>query len=148
MKFKAAFSIALLLSLVSIPVCWGQGLGFLDGMDARSYGEAVIDHVAKGQIEEAFVLIGSQWPFPVAELEPVKEQAEKNQVFVKERFGQLCGYRLVKEEVVPEVCLRYTYVIKYEKHLVRWQFVFYKAKDRWQLNSFKWDDAIEALFGQ
>jgi hypothetical protein len=97
---------------------------------------------------EAFVLIGSQWPFPVAELEQVQEQAEKNQVFVEERFGQPCGYRLVKEEVVPEVCLRYTYVIKYEKHLVRWQFVFYKAKDRWQLDSFKWDDSIEALFGQ
>jgi hypothetical protein len=147
-KFKAVFSIVLLLLLLIIPVCQGQGLGFLDGIEARSYCEAVINHVAKGQIEEAFVLIGSQWPFPVAELKQAQEQAEKNQVFVEERFGQPCGYRLVKEEVVPEVCLRYTYVIKYEKHLVRWQFVFYKAKDRWQLNSFKWDDSIEALFGQ
>lgn len=148
MKFKAVFSIVLLLLLLIIPVCRGQELGFLDGIEARSYCEAVIDHVAKDQIKEAFVLIGSQWPFPVVELKEVQEQAEKNQVFVEERFGQPCGYRLVKEEVVSEVCLRYTYVIKHEKHLVRWQFVFYKAKDRWQLNSFKWDDAIEALFGQ
>lgn len=148
MKFKAVFSIVLLLLPLVIPVCWGQELGFLDGIEARSYCEAVINHASKGQIEEAFVLVGSQWPFPVAELKPVQEQAEKNQVSVVERFGQPCGYRLVKEELVPEVCLRYTYVIKYEKHLVRWQFVFYKAKDRWQLNSFKWDDAIEALFGQ
>ncbi len=148
MKFKAVFSIVLLLLLSTIPVCRGQGLGFLDGIEARSYCEEVINHVEKGRIEEAFVLIGSQWPFPVEELKQVQEQAEKNRVFVEERFGQPCGYRLVKEEVVPEVCLRYTYVIKYEKHLVRWQFVFYKAKDRWQLNSFEWDDAIEALFGQ
>ncbi len=148
MKTKAVFSIVLLLLLLIVPVCRGQELGFLDGIEARSYCEAVIDHVAKDQIKEAFVLIGAQWPFPVVELKEVQEQAEKNQVFVEERFGQPCGYRLVKEEVVSEVCLRYTYVIKYEKHLVRWQFVFYKAKDRWQLNSFKWDDAIEALFGQ
>ena len=148
MKFKAVFSIVLLLLLLIIPVCQGQGLGFLDGIEARSYCEAIINHVAKGQIEETFVLVGSQWPFPVAELKQAQEQAEKNQVFVEERLGQPCGYRLVKEEVVPEVCLRHTYVIKYEKHLVRWQFVFYKAKDRWQLNSFKWDDSIEALFGQ
>ena len=119
MKAKVAFSIVLLLLLSIIPVCRGQGLGFLDGIEARSYCEKVINNVAKGQIEEAFVLIGSQWPFPVEELTQVQEQAEKNQVFVKERFGQLCGYRLVKEEVVSEVCLRYTYVIKYEKHLVR-----------------------------
>jgi len=136
------------LLLLVVPVCWGQDLGFPDGIEARSYSEAVINHVAKGQIEEAFVLIGSQWPFPVAELKPVQEQAEKNQVFVKERFGQPCGFRLVKEEIVSEVCLRYTYVAKYEKHLIRWQFVFYKAKDRWLLNSFNWDDAIDALFGQ
>jgi hypothetical protein len=148
MRSKAVFPIVLLLLLLIIPVCWGQELGFLDGIEARSYSEAVINHVAKGQIEEAFVLIASQWPFPVAELGQVREQAEKNQVFVKERFGQSCGYRLVKEEVVPEVCLRHTYVAKYEKHLVRWQFVFYKANDRWQLNSFNWDDAMEALFGQ
>lgn len=106
MKFKAVFSIVLLLLLLIIPVCQGQGLGFLDGIEARSYCEAIINHVAKGQIEEAFVLVGSQWPFPVAELEQAQEQAEKNQVFVEERFGQPCGYRLVKEEVVPEVYLR------------------------------------------
>jgi|GEM_PF-6926482 hypothetical protein len=115
MKSETVFSIVLLLSLLIIPVCWGQGLGFLDGIEARSYCETVINHVSKGQIEEAFVLICSQWPFPVAELKQVQEQAEKNQVFVKERFGPPCGYRLVKEEVVPEVCLRCTYVIKYEK---------------------------------
>ena len=69
-------------------------------------------------------------------------------MFVEERFGHPCGYRLVKEEVVPEVCLRYTYVIKYEKHLVRWQFVFYKAKDRWQLKKLNWYAAKKAMNGQ
>ena len=91
MKFKAVFSIVLLFLLLIIPVCRGQELGFLDGIEARSYCEAVIDHVAKDQIKEAFVLIGSQWPFPVVELKQVQEQAEKNQVFVKERFGQPCA---------------------------------------------------------
>ncbi len=30
--------------------------------------------------------------------------------------------------------------------LIRWMFTFYRPRDRWLLNSFKWDDSIDALF--
>ncbi len=87
MKSETVFSIVLLLSLLIIPVCWGQGLGFLDGIEARSYCETVINHVEKGRIEEAFVLLGSQWPLPVRGLEQVQEQAERTRCLWRKDSG-------------------------------------------------------------
>ena len=38
------------------------------------------------------------------------------------------------------------YVSKYEKHAMRWLFYLYKSKDGWVINTFNFDDQIQALF--
>jgi hypothetical protein len=145
MKFKIMTIVTLLLLTVAT-ACWGKEVGFTDSKAAKTYCEAVMNLMANAQNKEAFDLIETQWTYAAAEVQKAREQSEKEQAVVKERFGQPVGFKLVKEEEVPGIGLRVTYVILYEKNPVRWQFIFYKAKDRWLLNSFKWDTAIDALF--
>jgi hypothetical protein len=145
MKFKIMTTVILLLLTVAT-ACWGSEAGFTDSKAAKTYCEAVLSRIVNGQNKEAFDLIGTQWLYDAAEVQKAREQSEKEQAVVKERFGQPVGIKLAKEEEAAGIGLRVTYVIQYEKNLIRWQFIFYKAKDRWLLYSFKWDNAIEALF--
>lgn len=145
MKLRIITTVILLLLTVTT-ACWGQEAGFTENKEAKAYCETVIGLIANGQNKEAFDLIGTQWIYAPAEVQKAREQSEKEQAVMKERFGQPVGVKLVKEEEVTGVGLRVTYVLQYEKNLIRWQFIFYKGKDRWLLYSFKWDNAIEALF--
>jgi hypothetical protein len=49
---------------------------------------------------------------------------------------------------VKDVYLRYTYLDKHERGSVRWQFIFYKAKDQWIINAIVWDGDVNKLFEQ
>jgi hypothetical protein len=51
------------------------------------------------------------------------------------RFGLYCGYDLIeKEETSPSYCTC-AYFIKYEDNPIRVQFVFYKPREQWKVNS-------------
>ena len=57
------------------------------------------------------------------------------------------GYVLISRENIKDTILKRVYVVKYERHLIRWSFIFYKPYSSWILDYFNYDDAIEALFG-
>lgn len=42
--------------------------------------------------------------------------------------------------------MKTTYIGKFERHIVRWVFTFYRPKDQWMVNAITWDDDIDALF--
>lgn len=145
LKLKSMFIIVLLL-FTAAAVCLGKDVGFAGKEEVKAYCETVMNMLMKGKTKEAFDLLGAEWSFDEAEIGKARDQSEREQAVLKERFGQAVGIQLVKEEEVAGVGLRYTYIIRYEKAPIRWQFIFYKPKDRWLLNGFKWDNAFEVLF--
>lgn len=145
MKMKFMITVVLVLFAVTA-VCWGKEAGFTGKEEVKAYCETVMNMLMKGKTKEAFDLLGTEWIYDVAEVQKAREQSEREQAVLKERFGQAVGIQLVKEEAVTGVGLRYTYIIRYEKAPIRWQFNFYKPGNRWLLNGFKWDNSFEALF--
>jgi hypothetical protein len=144
-RFKIITTVILVL-LTASAVCWGKEIGFTGREKAKSYCETVMNLLMKGKNQEAFDLLKAEWLYDPADVQKAREQNEREQAVLIERFGQPVGIQLVKEEEVAGVGLKYTYLIRYEKTPIRWQFVFYKPKDRWLLNGFKWDSSFEALF--
>jgi hypothetical protein len=73
-------------------------------------------------------------------------QAKLQQPMTAQRFGRSQGVEFLREERAGESLLRITQIQRYERHLTRWVFYFYRTNSGWVLNTFHFDDNVRALF--
>ncbi|ACL70118.1 hypothetical protein [Halothermothrix orenii] len=147
MKIKVIFTLMVIL-LAFTTVSLAKDIGFKDETEVREYCDTFVEYLIKEDTQNAFDLIESQWLFVPSEIQAIELQTVKQLELVKERFGEILGYKMLKKELVDEMFLKYTYVIKYENHILRWIFIFYKPKESWLLNTFRFDDSISKLFDE
>lgn len=141
---KTAF--AIILFVIFSANAFALDEGFLGVREMQEYCERILSHLQGGDVDSAFELIKSQWLFDPTEIDSVWEQTANQLSGLQDRFGDSFAVSEVGNERVGELLIRFTYVIKYERHVIRWLFVFYKPRTKWILNSFKWDDSIDELF--
>ena len=60
-----------------------------------------------------------------------------------ELLGDYYGYDLLSEKTAGQNITLATYIIRYEREPIRFTFLFYKPKDKWQLNNFSYDESID-----
>lgn len=108
--------------------------------------EEVMILVGNGKIDEALKTLEPYWLFGRSEFDKVYIHTINQMELVKPRFGKIIGYEFVREEMINDTIMRLTYIQKFERHAIRWIFLFYKPDDKWLLNSFTWDDKISQLF--
>ena len=107
--------------------------GFLKEIINKNYGKA-------------FNMIRPYFPIDESTFDNIKNQTESQLAGIESDFGKLVDYRLVKVKKIKDFVIRYVYVIRYEKHPVRWVFTYYKGKNSWHLDKLQWDDKIDRLF--
>ena len=114
--------------------------------DTKKICDRFMQKIVAGKIEAAFAIIEPYFPIPESELSMIIIQTVKQLGMSEQRFGNPIGYEFIKEDEVKETLIKYTYLEKFDKHAVRWIFVFYKPEEKWLVNHFVWDDNIQALF--
>lgn len=57
--------------------------------------------------------------------------------------GDYYGYEKITEKSIGESYKLVSYMIKYDRQPLRFTFVFYKPKDKWQVQNFKFDDSLD-----
>jgi hypothetical protein len=60
-------------------------------------------------------------------------------------YGTPIGLEKVREENFSPSLKRLVYIQKYETHPVAWEFYFYKAKDKWVINTLNFKDQITSI---
>lgn len=64
-----------------------------------------------------------------------------NEIITK--LGNYSGYELINEKQVSTCYILKSFIVKYEKKPFRFTFLFYKPKENWKINNFKFDEYIE-----
>ena len=113
---------------------------------AKKLVESVMRHVAKGETEKGLLLTKPYLIIPDHEFEGVLNSLRMQAPMIKQRFGSTLGVELSAVEEVGESLMLVIYLQKFEKHLMRWKFYFYRPNDGWVLNTFNTDDKIQMMF--
>lgn len=140
MKLKAAF-IAMLLPLSAT----AADLTTVDETRAECSQAARL--FAAGQYDAAYRGLAPYWPLPEQEILNLGYQTKTQLEMVTPRFGASLGEEHVETITAGRSLVRHTYLIKHERHALRFSCVFYKPADAWLVNYIIWDDKAQALVG-
>ncbi len=127
--------------LLSIDIYTG-----MDKAELKNFSDNIMLLIKDEKFKDAFTVIRKFWPMPESEIDMLEMQTTKQLDMVKARFGSALEFILIDQREIKDNFIRYIYVIKYERHITRWEFIYYKPKTKWLLNTFKWDDDVSKLF--
>jgi len=136
--------IAIVLLLTVSQLSFAEELKTVD--DTKNKCSKAAIKFGEGNIKESFNLLAPYWPIPKQEINNLIYQTETQLKTVETRFGSILGSDFTRTETAGDSFAKHTYVIKFEKHAIRYICVFYKPKTEWLVNTVKWDDSIELLF--
>lgn len=114
--------------------------------DTQQLSKEVTDLFKDSRIDEAVEKMKVYWPISEAEIEGFQSKTEKYLRLLGGSYGAVIGVEKIKSEKLSDFALRETYVMRYENSALRLMFTYYKGKDNWILNSFKWDENFSELF--
>ncbi|MGA2764919.1 MAG: hypothetical protein ABSG17_16340 [Spirochaetia bacterium] len=116
--------------------------------DVQNLCETALSYVVSGDLEQCIAVLR---PYATSisreDVDSLENQLKGQATTIKNSYGDPIGYVLISMENLKDTILKGVYVVKYERHLIRWSFIFYKPYSSWILDYFNYDDAIEALFG-
>lgn len=100
----------------------------------------------EGDSDAAFAALASHWPLARAELDALAAQTTAQLAGVGQRFGATLGHEQLRSMEVGTSLLEHTYLVKFERHAIRFSCRFYRPDAHWLVNSVSWDDKINELF--
>lgn len=107
--------------------------------EPRQIAEAAMEYVAREDMNGLFEFIRKNMPMDKDELDKLRDNTISQRKQLPKAIGAYVGYAFISECRRANTLSRVTLVEKRAKHVVRWYFVFYKPRDKWQINSFKWN---------
>lgn len=134
------------LFIILLP-CAAFAADLKDLSEVRKATDAAMQFVGRDDARGALNSLRAYWiGFPETEIEDAISKAEAQRKAVTPRYGKTVGVQFVEQQVVADSYVRLVYVEKRERHLIRWQFFFYRPFSRWLFNLFHIDDQAQALF--
>jgi hypothetical protein len=115
--------------------------------DIQDLCENALSHIVDGDVAQGIAILR---PYALSisksDMDSLENQLLGQADTIKESYGDPIGYVLISRVNLKDTVLKTVYVVKYERHLIRWTFIFYKPYDSWILDFFNYDDSIEDLF--
>ena len=138
--------LALILIATSI-LSHAQGAARLkDPAAARQLTDQIMSKIAAGEFEAGLRLAQPYVIIPDSEFETMVGQGKLQTPMMVQRFGKSIGSEFIREDRAGENVFRIVQINRFEKHATRWTFIFYRTPTGWCINTFYFDDKIQALF--
>lgn len=100
---------------------------------------------ASGQHDRAYESLEPHWPLPKEEIQNLGYQTKMQMGMVGDRFGDSIGAEHVQTISAGSSLVRHVFLIKHQKHALKFSCVFYKPEDTWLVNAIVWDDQAHTL---
>ena len=137
----------MLLAAFLFLMATGAEAATLESKDAaRKLTDQVMAKVAAGDIEGGLMLAKPYTIISDSEFDGALEQARSQFPVMQQRFGKTIGAEFIKEKTVGNSLLKIIHIQKFQKHIIRWHFVFYNPDGKWIINSFHIEDNIRTIF--
>lgn len=136
---KHVLSVALLVS--------GAALAETATEQTQAICEGAAALFASGEHDRAYESLLPYWPLPKEEIQNLGYQTKTQMGMVGDRFGQSLGAEHVETISAGNSLVRHVFLLKHEKHALKFSCVFYKPKDKWLVNTILWDDKPHTLVG-
>lgn len=114
--------------------------------EARKLADRAVALFAEEKIVAGYELLKPYWPLAPVEIDSLANQTNTQWPVVKQRFGASLGYEFIRVRQAGQSLVELVYLHKFERHAIRWVFVFYRPADRWLINGVSFDDSISLLF--
>jgi hypothetical protein len=114
--------------------------------EPRQISDEAMASVAADDMKGLFKVIARHMPMKPDELDAIRVKMVDMREALPGKVGKVLGYAFISECRKSDILVRYTYVEKREKSVVRWQFLFYKPRSTWQMLFFYMDEDLGALF--
>jgi len=122
------------------------GLGLDKPESAKKLTDQVLSKASIGKLEDGLALLKPYVTIPETEFGVLVEQVKLRVAATIGGFGKILGFELISQKEVGKSLLRIVQIQKYEKHVLRWEFIFYNPGNGWVLNAFVTDDKVQTLF--
>lgn len=139
-------TIVLLLAIIFPFIGYANADVLKDKDEAKKIAKSAMEYVGKGDVEKGLLLIKPYLIIPEHEFEGVLSSLKMQAPAIEQRYGKTIDIEFMDVEEVGESLMLVMYIQKFERHLMRWKFYFYKPADGWVLNTFSTDDQIQMMF--
>lgn len=147
------WSLLFVLLVGMLPVGCGQvkpQKGTIEAVapEAKALLDAFMAKVAQNDVNGAFALLDSKatWPQGKEDVQNIARLTVEELDKRKARYGEPIGVEFIQQNMVGESLTEFVYLEKFERHAIRWMFVFYKPETEWVFNNLTWDDKVRLLF--
>ena len=141
--------ILVLLSLLVGPVVLASSQSVQPAAGANEpkvLADKAMRYLASNDLKGMFNYIQTIMPIEQAELDKIRETSITQRKMFPSTLGAYVGYAFISECRKIEQISRVIFIEKREKNFIRWEFVFYKPRDKWQISSFYWDTKHAEVF--
>jgi hypothetical protein len=114
--------------------------------EPRQIADDAMKFVASEDLKGLFEYIGRNMAMDRAELNKIRDSVIEQRKKIGGALGKSLGFAFISECRRSDVLVRLLYAEKREKNVMRWQFIFYKARNSWTMVFFHWDNKVPELF--
>ena len=125
---------------------FGQVKVMKDQSQLENLSNKATSFFMENKMSDCFGELKTYWPIPENEVEELKDKTARYMNLIEERFGKAIDYKKIKNETIADFAIRETYMIRFENTAIRLIYTYYKNKNGWILNEFKWDDTFSLEF--
>ena len=87
--------------------------------------------------------------FPLAisseRIASLEETVQSQLSGILEIYGKILQAQYIGYNALSDFLLRFIYVIRFERHFIWWQLVYYRGEFDWQLSSIRYNDDTDTL---
>lgn len=140
--------VLVLLILLSSPVVLASQSAppTSSGTEPRALAERVMRYLPSDDIKGLFAFAHTLMPADKSEMDKFRDTTISQRKALDATIGPYVGFAFIGECRKSEQVSRVTFIEKRTKNYLRWEFIFYKPKDKWQLSAFYWDNKNAEIF--